>query len=95
VTHAQPPEWKKELSFVTNLMRDLSTQTDPQQAAIMYGKRLREGFLQTDGWIALSRRGLEPPQYRITAAPTGNSLSIRGAARSIAALERRPARRAA
>jgi sigma-B regulation protein RsbU (phosphoserine phosphatase) len=53
------------MQLVVDLMRDLSRQTDPHEAAKMYGKRIR-GLVPADGWLSLSRRDLEPPTYRIT-----------------------------
>jgi sigma-B regulation protein RsbU (phosphoserine phosphatase) len=59
--------WRKELAAVVSLMQDLSRQTDPQAAAVMYGTRLREaGLVPSDAYLAVSRRDLEPPAYRIT-----------------------------
>ncbi|MDP9175056.1 MAG: serine/threonine-protein phosphatase [Planctomycetota bacterium] len=59
--------WRSELKIVVDLMRDVSRQTDPQAAAELYGRRIREtGMVPTDGYISVSRRGLEPPAYRIT-----------------------------
>jgi sigma-B regulation protein RsbU (phosphoserine phosphatase) len=60
-------DWREELKFVVEFMRDLSRQTDPQIAANLYGQRLREGgFLHSDGYLAVSRRDLKHPAYRIT-----------------------------
>jgi sigma-B regulation protein RsbU (phosphoserine phosphatase) len=59
--------WQEELKFITDFMRELSRQTDPQIAANLYGKRLREGgFFPSDGFLAVSRRDLKSPSYRIT-----------------------------
>ncbi|HWB52544.1 MAG TPA: SpoIIE family protein phosphatase, partial [Tepidisphaeraceae bacterium] len=61
------PGWRRELSLIVEMMRDVSRQSDPQAAALMYGRKLREGGLvPADMWLSLSRRGLEPPAYRIT-----------------------------
>jgi sigma-B regulation protein RsbU (phosphoserine phosphatase) len=59
--------WPKELATIVSWMRDLSMQTDPQAAALMYGEGFRKtGLIPADGYIAVSRRDLEPPAYRIT-----------------------------
>ena len=46
-------------------MREMSLQDDPQAMVRAYGNRMRR-FQKTDGFVALSRRGLEYPRYRIT-----------------------------
>ncbi|MGD0463531.1 MAG: PP2C family protein-serine/threonine phosphatase [Tepidisphaeraceae bacterium] len=62
-----PKDWRDELTFIVEFMRDLSRQTDPQVAAELYGKRLRQGgLIQADGYLAVSRRDLTAPEYRIT-----------------------------
>src|ERR1700730_12930704 len=63
--------WQDELKFIVDFMRELSTQTDPQIAAGLYGRRLREGgFVPSDGYISVSRRELQHPAYRITRSST-------------------------
>lgn len=64
---AETADWQTDLNYIVAMMRDLSQVDDPQQAAQLYSRRIREGGLfPVDGYIAVSRRGLEPPQYRIT-----------------------------
>jgi sigma-B regulation protein RsbU (phosphoserine phosphatase) len=64
-------DWRDELKFIVEFMRDLSQQTDPQTAAKLYGQRLREGgYIQSDGFLAVSRRDLKFPAYRITRSST-------------------------
>lgn len=64
-------DWKDELKFIVEFMRELSRQTDPQIAANLYGKKLREGgFIPSDGYLAVSRRDLQFPAYRITRSST-------------------------
>jgi sigma-B regulation protein RsbU (phosphoserine phosphatase) len=46
-------------------MREVSRQTDPQEMVRTYGQRARR-LLPRDQMLALSRRGLERPYYRIT-----------------------------
>ena len=43
----------------------MSRQTDPQAMVRAYGARIRQ-FMPVDRSVALSRRDLEPPRYRIT-----------------------------
>lgn len=61
-----PGDWNAELKLVVELMREFSRQTDPQAAATMYARGLRNGLLPSDEWISVSRRGLQAPAYRIT-----------------------------
>jgi phosphoserine phosphatase RsbU/P len=59
--------WQEELKVIVDLMRDLSLQTDPQAAAVMYARRLRsDSLIGGDAWLSASRRKLTRPQYRIT-----------------------------
>ncbi|HEY7091518.1 MAG TPA: PP2C family protein-serine/threonine phosphatase [Tepidisphaeraceae bacterium] len=60
-------DWPQRLSFVVEMMREMSRQTDPQMMVQVYGKRMRQ-VLSADGSVSLSRRGLEKPYYRITRA---------------------------
>ena len=56
-----------DLHAVVELMRKLSTLTDPQEAAILYGSGLRRfKLVPNDRYLSLSRRGLKYPQFRIT-----------------------------
>jgi phosphoserine phosphatase RsbU/P len=58
-------DWRQRLSFVIDMMRDLSAQTDPQLMVKNYGQRMRQ-VIPSDGNMSLSRRDLQPPNYRIT-----------------------------
>ncbi|MCB9846416.1 MAG: PP2C family protein-serine/threonine phosphatase [Phycisphaeraceae bacterium] len=58
--------WRDELREVVDLMRDLSRISDPQEAGRMYGDRVRQRLVPMDEFIAVSRRGLTAPNYRIT-----------------------------
>ena len=65
------PAWQSELDIVVDLMRNLSRQTDPQKAAQLYGEGLdRLKLFPSDRYVAVSRRGLEWPEYRITRSTT-------------------------
>jgi phosphoserine phosphatase RsbU/P len=50
-------------------MREMSLQHDPQAVVQNYGARLLE-IMPSERVISLSRRGLEPPKYRITRSTT-------------------------
>ncbi len=58
----QPPE---RLAFIVSLLREMSLHDDPQAMVRSYGARMRE-LMPVDGWMALSRRGLESPEFRVT-----------------------------
>jgi sigma-B regulation protein RsbU (phosphoserine phosphatase) len=63
----QQRDWREELKLVVDLMRDLSRQDDPQEAAVMYAQRLHStGLLRMDARLSVSRRNLKEPFYRIT-----------------------------
>jgi phosphoserine phosphatase RsbU/P len=62
-------DWKERLSKITEMMREMSQQTDPEEMVRSYGKRARELF-PMDRRISLSRRGLRFPEYRITRSST-------------------------
>jgi phosphoserine phosphatase RsbU/P len=53
--------------MLTEMMREMSQQEDPQAMVRSYGERVRK-LMPSDGWLSLSRRGLESPRYRITRA---------------------------
>jgi phosphoserine phosphatase RsbU/P len=64
-------DWKTELAHVVELMRDISQQTDPQEASVRYARGLREGgFFPFDAYLSLSRRNMPAPKYRITRSST-------------------------
>ncbi|MBX6313748.1 MAG: PP2C family protein-serine/threonine phosphatase [Isosphaeraceae bacterium] len=57
--------WRERLDVVVETMREISLQTDPQAMVRAYSSRIRQ-LRPTDGFLALSRRGLDWPKYRIT-----------------------------
>src|SRR5262245_56674577 len=57
--------WQTRLALVVETMREVSRQSDPQEMVRVYGQRARR-LLPRDDMLALSRRGLEWPHYRIT-----------------------------
>jgi len=57
--------WQQRLDFTVETMRELSEQTDPHQMIQAYLKRVRK-MIPSDRFVAISRRDLHSPQYRIT-----------------------------
>ena len=53
------------LDHISRTMREMSLQEDPQAVVRIFGEQVRN-YQRTDGFVALSRRGLPHPQYRIT-----------------------------
>ena len=58
-------DWRTVLDQITATMRTMSLQDDPQEMVRTFGEQVRQ-HQPTDGFLALSRRGLASPQYRIT-----------------------------
>ena len=58
-------DWREALDHISRTMRDMSLQEDPQAVVRIFGEQVRN-YQRTDGFVALSRRGLMHPQYRIT-----------------------------
>ncbi len=58
-------DWRTTLDQITSTMRQMSQQNDPQEMVRIFGEQVRQ-HQPTDGFIALSRRGLLEPYYRIT-----------------------------
>jgi sigma-B regulation protein RsbU (phosphoserine phosphatase) len=58
-------DWREQLGFVVAAMREMSSQTDPQEMSRAYGRRMRT-ILPVDGSLSLSRRDLTAPAFRIT-----------------------------
>src|SRR5688500_705931 len=57
--------WQQRLNHIVDTMREMSRQTDPQAMVKDYGLRMRK-LRQIERWVALSRRDLAAPHYRIT-----------------------------
>lgn len=57
----------KRMDFVLGMMREMSTQTDPQGMVGVYRKWMRH-VVVSDTYVGLSRRGLERPYFRVTRA---------------------------
>ena len=58
-------DWETGLNQIVETLREMSRQDDPQGMVRVYGQQMRR-YQQTDGFVSLSRRGLEFPYYRIT-----------------------------
>ncbi|MCZ6788084.1 MAG: PP2C family protein-serine/threonine phosphatase [Planctomycetota bacterium] len=57
-------DWKVRLDKIVETMREISTETRPEELVKAYSWRMRE-MSNTTGFLSISRRGLEPPKYRI------------------------------
>ena len=57
--------WEERARAVSGLMREISRKVDPQEVVAIYAKSVRPMF-PADGWMSLSRRGLERPRVRVT-----------------------------
>src|SRR5438477_9034200 len=57
--------WEQRLDFIVAMMREMSSQTDPQTMVQTYIRRMRR-MVPSDRWLAISRRDLSYPQFRIT-----------------------------
>jgi sigma-B regulation protein RsbU (phosphoserine phosphatase) len=58
-------DWRERLASVVKTTREMSRQTDPQEARRLYVEQMRQ-LRPIDGSVSLSRRGLQAPWYRIT-----------------------------
>jgi sigma-B regulation protein RsbU (phosphoserine phosphatase) len=58
-------DWRERLAYIDTTMREMSRQDDPQAMVRTYASRIRT-LMPAGGFVALSRRGLEWPRYRIT-----------------------------
>jgi sigma-B regulation protein RsbU (phosphoserine phosphatase) len=63
--HATGADWRERLDEVVAMMREMSRQTEPEAMVRAYGERVRR-LLPAGSFLALSRRELEAPRYRIT-----------------------------
>ena len=64
-------DWREQMAFVVEAMREMSAQTDPQEMGKLYAKRMRT-IMPVDGSISISRRDLNAPRYRITRSSRWN-----------------------
>ena len=61
-----PQNWQQRLAQIMETMQELSTQTDPQAMVRQYYARMRQVNPHIDRRLAMSRRGLNYPEFRIT-----------------------------
>jgi sigma-B regulation protein RsbU (phosphoserine phosphatase) len=61
--------WQDRLAQVVETMREISRHTDPQEMNRVYRERMRR-LRPVDGFVSLSRRGLERPAFRVTRSST-------------------------
>jgi sigma-B regulation protein RsbU (phosphoserine phosphatase) len=59
----------EQLAAIVAMMREMSQQSDPEGMVRAYGSHIRK-LMPFDRFLALSRRGLEHPRYRITRSST-------------------------
>ena len=57
--------WQDRLNHIVDTMREMSMHTDPQEMVKSYGNRIRQ-LLPGNTVLAISRRDLQAPYYRIT-----------------------------
>ncbi len=58
-------DWEERLDMITDTVKALSSTVDPREMVEIFGKQVGP-MLPRDGSVTLSRRGVNPPQYRIT-----------------------------
>jgi len=58
-------DWRKRLDVIVATMREMSRQTDPQAMVRAYATKVRQIY-PANSFLALSRRDLPFPKYRIT-----------------------------
>src|SRR5262245_19437972 len=56
--------WQEELDIVDRVMKSISDITEPEEMVEVYWSGIAE-LLPGDGFVALSRRDVEPPEYII------------------------------
>ncbi len=57
--------WEEELAIIDRVMRSVSDISDPEQMVDAYWNGIAE-LIPMDDYLALSRRGVEPPNFLIT-----------------------------
>jgi sigma-B regulation protein RsbU (phosphoserine phosphatase) len=57
--------WKEELDIVDRTMRAISGVSDPEELVEIYWRNISD-LLTIDHYVAVSRRGEDPPWYRVT-----------------------------
>ncbi|MGE3182554.1 MAG: stage II sporulation protein E, partial [Phycisphaerae bacterium] len=65
-TAAKETDWRERLDIVVEMMRTVSNQSDPQGMVREYGNRIQLLMPDITNMVAVSRRGLPTPRYKIT-----------------------------
>ncbi|MGP1273481.1 MAG: PP2C family protein-serine/threonine phosphatase [Phycisphaerales bacterium] len=60
-------DWRRRLTEVTAMMRELSEQSEPQEMVRSYRSRISQMY-PVDAFVSISRRSLEPPLFKVTRA---------------------------
>ena len=68
-TNGRHSEWERRLHEVTEMMRQMSSEDDPQEMVKHYRERANRIF-PVDAYVSLSRRDLDFPFFRVTRAST-------------------------
>ncbi len=65
---AEPADaaWRQRLDHIVETMRDMSLHSDPQEMVRSYRARMRSIQPNVEHLVAVSRRGMDAPKYRIT-----------------------------
>jgi sigma-B regulation protein RsbU (phosphoserine phosphatase) len=58
-------DWERRLADIMEMMREMSQHRDPQAMVAAYGRRAGRIY-PIDRFIAISRRDIEPPKFRVT-----------------------------
>lgn len=62
-------DWRERLKVVVEAMREMSTERDPQALVRNYSRRMRQ-LSPSDRLVALSRRDIAEPRFRVTRSTT-------------------------
>ncbi len=63
--HAHKRTWQEELAIIDRIMKSVSGISDPEELVSVYWDGVHELF-PMEHYLAVSRRGIEPPDYLIT-----------------------------
>jgi sigma-B regulation protein RsbU (phosphoserine phosphatase) len=72
VTQQSLTHWQARLDHIVETMREMSLHTDPQAMVQSYGNRMRQ-LLPNNTFVAVSRRGLDAPRFRVTRSTKWNN----------------------
>src|SRR5688500_4341574 len=57
--------WREELRIIDRVMKAVSGVSEPEELVTIYWEGIHD-LMPIDHYLALSRRGVEPPEYLIT-----------------------------